>query len=1460
MDTRIRLDPGTILAFPGMKCTIESFAGQGSNSLVYLGTYPDAEQNSLLHRVLIKELFPYDAKGMIYRDRDSGDILCMPDAKPAQELHRLSFLRANQAHLKLLEHHPSETDGNINTFSLHNTLYSVLGYSGGRSLEKELQNSSGGTLMDHIKRIRGALDALEAFHNENLLHLDVSPDNILLIGEGARERVSLIDFNSVHTIDEIRSGESLYYSAKEGYTPPEIRAGKMTEIGFATDLFSLTAVFYRCIAGEALPAVSMVRNQIPDLKGVPCLLGIPESVLNQVQKILKKGLSFQTRRRYQSTAEMRMDFDELADRIEGRGITHWAIWENSARKVRNLIKMNPALEYLYRDEGFYPISILDEKENRISLRALIRKMNLPGGENVLLLGGGGAGKTSALLHAAGGRKTEYSSCDPAFVYISLYDWRNSGVNFIKDRILEMLFFKPETDSMETARHQLMNLFSQPVKSKSGEVPVAVLLLDGLNEASGNTTELISEIRQFSGLPGVRILAASRTDLPEAGLSGKILSPLEQGQVREILSKHGLVPPENMDLYELLRTPLILTLFIKTAENKEGQLMVSSQKELISRYLETLLEKEKKDLPENSAERWGIEGAVKYVLPGIADALLHSEQPLSDREIAALTEKQYKDITKHAMAEVFPEWTGHFRDILMSAQNADEWYGKIVQDILWKRLGLLVKDEQGSYRIFHEILAENLAEKNEEIQKAFLTQKKKERRIRNLVIAGAAFIMVSGFAVYNSYMLDRVSKAHEETQRSESRALALVSERNLEEGDRRKAVENAYAALPTEEDRPLETEAQAALAQSLYAYQEEAYRPAARITQEDEIVSIQLSEDGSLLVTQDKQSHMRAFDVRTEEMLWEVWAAEPLYGDTYQYSELMGVTGEENSVLWMDNRTLTLTDGKTGEEKKKVLYDDCGIPGRNYGTKAYFSEDKKILAVSVQNDRNGELEGVESDEYLVFYDAETLEVIRCTDVLKVSSFAFMSAGTFSDDGSTFYALYHKPSEDEYVLAAISVESGETLWMKTVSGDEKRTEFDASLTWLEPEGYFPGGVVLYLREYEIGSREGKTKVAFSMNGQDDWNFTEEYPDVGEAHMLPFVDQYDMTLIILVRDRFLQLNLVGHVVKNEVLPAEVLSYRMTNEERSKAELILSDGTVRSYRYDGLRLEAEDMGPRLIDGSVRKGTTIAKNDKVFCVVPEGKTDTVIICAWTGDPHGLEMEAETGTESEDFSYISGDVFVMPDGKTWLYVESDSIEKENSDEYWYRYDFCIIDGGNRETFSVELPVVPATGYFRGFSEDGTEIELGNSRTTWRVNLKTHEAEGPLTPVPEEEIVFSDGRYLLTERYEKGEDRHKLVITDISEDKTVAEYYVETDWEYPDLCIQEDPKTQRVYIYDRGMHLTGLCIDMQNWTVLYRIPHMGGYLDTTDEIISCREDRSSFILYPLYSWEDLADWAREDVLK
>lgn len=67
MDQRIGLKPGTELPFPGMACVIERCVGCGSNAIVYEGAYPDALNPRLRHRVLIKELFPYDAGGHIWR-------------------------------------------------------------------------------------------------------------------------------------------------------------------------------------------------------------------------------------------------------------------------------------------------------------------------------------------------------------------------------------------------------------------------------------------------------------------------------------------------------------------------------------------------------------------------------------------------------------------------------------------------------------------------------------------------------------------------------------------------------------------------------------------------------------------------------------------------------------------------------------------------------------------------------------------------------------------------------------------------------------------------------------------------------------------------------------------------------------------------------------------------------------------------------------------------------------------------------------------------------------------------------------------------------------------------------------------------------------------------------------------------------------------------------------------------
>ena len=414
MDGRKVLKAGTKLPFPGMECEIDFVVGCGSNAIVYRGHYHDQQNSQLVHQVLVKELFPYDPNGKIHRD-EQGNICVEVEAQDIMELHRFSFLRGNEIHIRLLMQHPGEIDANINTFERNHTLYTILGFSGGRSLEKELQSGKNHSLKGLVKWIREALEVLEAFHASGYLHLDISPENILLIGQGKKERVTLIDYNSVHTLTEIRDGESVYYSAKEGYTAPEIRGGRKREISFCTDLYAMTAVFYTCLTGKRLALEQSLRTSVPDISGAECLQGCPSTVISMVRTILKKGLETIPRRRYQSAAQMLTDLEELEDRIEGKGITHWALWETGREKVIKTIKENTALGYICEKEKLYPLRGTTESGEQVSLTDTEFLYGIENRKPLFLIGSGGMGKTTALLRMGYHQRKEYSPAEPAII-------------------------------------------------------------------------------------------------------------------------------------------------------------------------------------------------------------------------------------------------------------------------------------------------------------------------------------------------------------------------------------------------------------------------------------------------------------------------------------------------------------------------------------------------------------------------------------------------------------------------------------------------------------------------------------------------------------------------------------------------------------------------------------------------------------------------------------------------------------------------------------------------------------------------------------------------------------------------------------------------------------------------------------------------------------------------------------
>lgn len=463
MDHRTALQPGYELHLGPTACRIGRCLGKGSNSIVYRASYEDASLPGQLHFVLIKELFPWRPEGGIYRS-ESGSVCVEPDAEKLFSIHQESFLRGNRVHLELQRARADKVPLNWNTYPANGTLYTVSGDSGGQTLSEVLRADPSLSLEAAATWMRSLLYSLRAFHSQGLLHLDISPDNILLqpLDEGKAEslrEVLLIDYNSAWDQEElVRRGE-LFLSLKEPYTSPEARLRVMDSIGVPADLYSVCVVFLTCLSGIP-PERENTGRRLHTLKDLQVMQGIPDTVLNQTISILRRGLKSSPRQRYQTANEMIGAFSELLARLEGGGVTHAAFWEASAEELRTARARIPA--YAELEELF------------LSRRKSLSKFCAGG--SCFLTGGGGTGKTSTLLNLWMEGTRTYHPDRPVPVYLPLYAY-DGGKNYLRWTLLGMLHLAPGKKP-EAADCALTRFLNGP------EVNVR-LLLDGVDEAAGD---------------------------------------------------------------------------------------------------------------------------------------------------------------------------------------------------------------------------------------------------------------------------------------------------------------------------------------------------------------------------------------------------------------------------------------------------------------------------------------------------------------------------------------------------------------------------------------------------------------------------------------------------------------------------------------------------------------------------------------------------------------------------------------------------------------------------------------------------------------------------------------------------------------------------------------------------------------------------------------------------------------
>jgi predicted ATPase/class 3 adenylate cyclase len=174
-------------------------------------------------------------------------------------------------------------------------------------------------------------DILERLHTANIIHKDVSGENILV--SLPDEMVSIIDFG-ISTRIALRHqhlGNPERLEGNLSYISPE-QTGRMNRVvDYRTDLYSLGVVFYEALAGclpfQASDAIELVHCHIAQAPTPLNLLRpeLPDVLWRIVQKLLAKNAD----ERYQSALGLKRDLQRCLDELAATGtISSFEVAEN----------------------------------------------------------------------------------------------------------------------------------------------------------------------------------------------------------------------------------------------------------------------------------------------------------------------------------------------------------------------------------------------------------------------------------------------------------------------------------------------------------------------------------------------------------------------------------------------------------------------------------------------------------------------------------------------------------------------------------------------------------------------------------------------------------------------------------------------------------------------------------------------------------------------------------------------------------------------------------------------------------------------------------------------------------------------------------------------------------------------------------------------------------------------------
>ena len=182
----------------------------------------------------------------------------------------------------------------LDVVETNNTVYAVLENPGGTPLDQWLENHPGPIRPDDAcAMLQPVFEGVAAMHKIGLVHRGICPENIRVMENG---RCRLAGYA---TVGLRTAGSGLHEQLYEGYSAPEQYSTAQFE-GRYTDEYSLAAVFYRMVCGQApVPAAQrVVADSNPRAKSVNGSLPL------YVSQVLQLGLRLRPMERIQTVPQL----------------------------------------------------------------------------------------------------------------------------------------------------------------------------------------------------------------------------------------------------------------------------------------------------------------------------------------------------------------------------------------------------------------------------------------------------------------------------------------------------------------------------------------------------------------------------------------------------------------------------------------------------------------------------------------------------------------------------------------------------------------------------------------------------------------------------------------------------------------------------------------------------------------------------------------------------------------------------------------------------------------------------------------------------------------------------------------------------------------------------------------------------------------------------------------------------